>query len=172
MILPVYYGDLSYSTVSWHTTNCAATSHSCTAALFHLSDNGEATRSCCLTERQQQLLPHCRHWAACLGKGWECYSSTVSVGVWKELGALGSLSSFSVPAWSRGSCLTAEEQWLWGCDSIGRGQSGLGALPHLGMQLVFWRSSLMSIQPEWMDIFSLKAVWWTRCLQNPLSLMI
>lgn len=162
----------------WDTTSCAATAHSWTAAFFHLLGHGEATRSCCLTERQQQLPPHCRHWAACLGKGWEGYSSTVSVGVCKELGALGSLSSFSVSAWSRGSFLTAGEQCLWWCDSIlrpcpsGEASQGWEPSPSLGMQLVFWRSSLMSIHPEWMDIFSLKTVWWTRCLQNPLSLII
>lgn len=33
---------------------------------------------------------------------------------------------------------------------------------------MFWRASLMSIHPEPMDIFSLKAVWQIRCLQNPL----
>lgn len=152
----------------------AATSHSWTAAFFHLLGNGEATRSCCVTERQQQLLPHCRHWAACRGKGWEGYSSTVSVGVWKEPGARGSLSSFSVSAWSRGSFLPAEEHWLWCCDST-LGPCPLEASqgsPSLGMQLVFWRFSLMSIHPECMDILSLAAFWWTRCLQNPLSLII
>lgn len=159
-------------------TSCAATSYSWRAAFSHLLDNGEATRSCSLTKRQQQLLPHCRNWAACLGKGWEAHSSTVSVGVWKELGALGSLSSFSASAWTRGSFLTAKEHWVWWCDSIlrpcllGEASQGWKPSPSLGMQLVFWRSSLMSIHPESMDIFSLKAVWWTGCLQTPLSLII
>ena len=114
----IVQGDLSYSKVRWHaTTSRAATSWSWTAASCHLLDKGEVNRSCCLTERQQQLLLPCRHWAGCLWKGWEGYSSTAPVGVWKEPGALALLSGFSVSAWSRGSCLTAEEQWLWWHDS-------------------------------------------------------
>lgn len=99
------------------------------------------------------------------------------VGVWKELGALGLLSSISVSAWSKGSWLTAEEQWHDGilvpcllaeASCYQRWESS----PVLRMQLVVWRSSPVSIRPERTDIFSLKAVWWTRCLKTPLPYMI
>lgn len=147
----VVQGDLSYSKVRWHATSHAATSWSWTAASCHLLDKGEINRSCCLTERQQQLLLPCRHRAGFLWKGWEGYSSSVPTGLWKELGALGSLSSFSVSAWSKGFWLAAEERWLWWHDGslVPCLLGGWEPSPSLGMRLMFWRSSPVSIHPEW-----------------------
>lgn len=147
------------------------------AALCRLLGKGEVKWSCCLAEAAAapvSLQPLRGVRVSQLHRACACLKEVGSPWLNNQLFGLSMKQGFLAGSWGAVAVVTWQQPGTLPRGILGEAScyQGWEPSPSSGILLVFWRSSLMSTHPEWMDIYSLKVVWWTSSLKTPLPYVV